>query len=95
MAAVQGIGTTTDDISKISAAIAAAVEVATQEIAHNVQLASAGTPEVTANITGVRQAATDTGEAAEKVLDAAGRLSRQSEELRSEVSVFLGGVKAA
>jgi len=98
VAAVQGIGTTIDDISKISAAIAAAVEeqsVATKEIAQNVQLASAGTSEVTANIGGVRQAATDTGSAAEKVLGAAARLSQQSEELRSEVRVFLGGVKAA
>lgn len=96
--AVQGIGTTIDDISKISAAIAAAVEeqsVATKEIAQNVQLASAGTAEVTANIGGVRQAATDTGSAAEKVLGAAGRLSQQSDELRSEVRVFLGSVKAA
>lgn len=98
VAAVQGIGTTIDDISKISAAIAAAVEeqsVATKEIAQNVQLASAGTAEVTANIGGVRQAATDTGSAAEKVLGAAGRLSQQSDELRSEVRVFLGSVKAA
>jgi len=98
VAAVQGIGTTIDDISKISAAIAAAVEeqsVATKEIAQNVQLASAGTAEVTANIGGVRQAATDTGSAAEKVLGAAGRLSQQSAELQSEVRVFLGSVKAA
>jgi methyl-accepting chemotaxis protein len=98
VAAVQGIGTTIDDISKISAAIAAAVEeqsVATKEIAQNVQLASAGTAEVTANIGGVRQAATDTGSAAEKVLGAAGRLSQQSNELQSEVRVFLGSVKAA
>jgi methyl-accepting chemotaxis protein len=98
VAAVQGIGTTIDDISKISAAIAAAVEeqsVATKEIAQNVQRASAGTAEVTANIGGVRQAATDTGSAAEKVLGAAGRLSQQSDELRSEVRVFLGSVKAA
>jgi len=98
VAAVQGIGTTIDDISKISAAIAAAVEeqsVATKEIAQNVQLASAGTAEVTANIGGVRQAATDTGSAAEKVLGAAGRLSQQSDELQTEVRVFLGNVKAA
>ncbi len=98
VAAVQGIGTTIDDISKISAAIAAAVEeqsVATKEIAQNVQRASAGTAEVTANIGGVRQAATDTGSAAEKVLGAAGRLSQQSNELQSEVRVFLGSVKAA
>lgn len=96
--AVQNIGTTINDISKISSAIAAAVEeqsVATKEIAQNVQLASAGTAEVTANIGGVRQAATDTGSAAEQVLGAAGRLSQQSDELRSEVRVFLGGVKAA
>lgn len=96
--AVQNIGTTINDISKIASAIAAAVEeqsVATKEIAQNVQLASAGTAEVTANIGGVRQAATDTGSAAEKVLGAAGRLSQQSDELQSEVRVFLGSVKAA
>ena len=96
--AVQNIGTTINDISKIASAIAAAVEeqsVATKEIAQNVQLASAGTAEVTANIGGVRQAATDTGSAAERVLGAAGKLSQQSDELRNEVRVFLSGVKAA
>jgi len=98
VSAVQGIGTTINEINEISSTIAAAVEeqsVATQEIAKNVQLASAGTAEVTSNIDGVRVAANDTGAAADKVLNAAGRLSQQSGELQSEVNSFLGSVKVA
>nr|WP_294546099.1 globin-coupled sensor protein [uncultured Rhodopila sp.] len=95
---IRGIGTTIGEISEIAAAIAAAVEEqgsATQEIARNVQQAAAGTQEVSSNIVGVSRGANDTGAAANQVLEAAGALSRQAEQLRGEVGAFIGGVKAA
>jgi methyl-accepting chemotaxis protein len=95
---IQGISKIIGEISEISAAIAAAVEEqgsATQEIARNVQQAATGTQEVSSNIVGVSEGASDTGEAAGQVLGAAGELSRQAEQLRSEVGLYITGVKAA
>ena len=95
---IRGIGATIGEISEIAAGIAAAVEEqgsATQEIARNVQQAAAGTQEVSSNIVGVSKGAGDTGAAANQVLGAAGELSKQAEQLRSEVSGFIIGVKAA
>jgi methyl-accepting chemotaxis protein len=95
---IRQIGTTIAEISEIAGAIAAAVEeqgAATQEIARNVQQAAAGTQEVSSNIVGVSRGASDTGAAASQVLGAAGELSRQAEQLRSEVGLYIAGVKAA
>lgn len=98
VASIQGIGNTIGEVSEIAAAIAAAVEeqgAATQEIARNVQQASAGTLAVTTNIAGVGQGANNTGAAATEVLDAAGALTRQAEELNGVVTVFIRQVKTA
>ena len=95
---IRGIGTTIGEISDIAASIAVAVEQqgsATQEIARNVQQTAAGTQEVSSNIIGVSKGANDTGEAANNVLQAAGALSRQAEQLRGEVGGFISQVKAA
>lgn len=95
---IRSIGTTIGEISEIAGAIAAAVEEqgsATQEIARNVQQAATGTHEVSSNIVAVSQGANDTGAAATQVLGAAGELSRQAEQLRSEVGLYIMGVKAA
>ena len=59
------------------------------------QQAAKGTQEVSANIIGVKRAASDTGAAAGHVLTAARQLSQQAEELTGEVSQFIAGVKAA
>ncbi len=59
------------------------------------QQAAAGTTEVTSNITGVNQAARDTGTAATQVLNSTGDLTKQSETLRGQVEKFLAAVKAA
>jgi methyl-accepting chemotaxis protein len=96
--AIKGIGSTIKQMNEIAAAIASAVEEqgsATQEIARNVQQAAAGTTEISSNVTGVRQAAGDTGAAAQQVLTASGELSQQSEMLRSQVETFLANIKAA
>jgi len=64
---IESIGKTIAEMSLIATAIATAVEQqgsATLEIARNVQEAARGTGEVSANISGVRQAASETGAAA-------------------------------
>jgi len=98
---VAAIGNITEVIKKMSdiaTSIATAVEqqgAATREIARNVQHAAQGTSEVSSNISGVTRAATETGTAATQVLSAATELSRQSEQLRTEVDKFLVTVRAA
>ncbi len=96
--AVQGIGQTIGRINEIATTIASAVEeqgAATQEIARNVQQASAGTAEVSSNIVGVTKAANDTGAASTQVLGSAGELSKQSETLRQQVEGFIAKIRAA
>jgi methyl-accepting chemotaxis protein len=96
--AIGEIAGTIGDINKIATTIASAVEeqgAATQEIARNVQAAASRTQEVSSNIGGVTQAASKTGDAASVLLDAAGGLARQSEDLRRQVDEFLAGVRAA
>jgi len=96
--AIQGITTVIEELSTIATTIASAVEeqaAATAEIARNVQQTACSTQDVTSNIAGVSQAASETGVAADQVLDAAGELSRQAEQLTSEVNGFVAGVRAA
>jgi len=96
--AIGGIGKTITEVNEIATAIASAVEeqgTATQDIARNVQEAARGTQEVTGNIAGVSQGAEETGKSANQVLEAAGQLSQQSEELRGAVDKFLADIKAA
>jgi methyl-accepting chemotaxis protein len=60
-----------------------------------VQQASAGTRDVSANISGVTQASGETGAAANQVLAASGELSKQADALKRQVESFLGQVRAA
>jgi methyl-accepting chemotaxis protein len=95
---IVAISGTIGEISRISTAIASAVEeqgAATSEIARNVQQAAAGTAEVSRNVTGVTEAASETGSAATGVLGAASELSKQSVALSNEVDRFLVGIRAA
>jgi methyl-accepting chemotaxis protein len=85
-------------MSEIASAIAGAVEEqgsATQEIARNVQQAALGTVEISSNVTGVQQAAGDTGAAAHQVLQVSSELSKRSETMRGQVEAFLSNIKAA
>ncbi|HTW72394.1 MAG TPA: globin-coupled sensor protein [Acetobacteraceae bacterium] len=96
--AIETIVETINELSRIAASIAAAVEeqgAATQEISRNVHEAASGTQEVSQNIVGVSRGAQDTGAAAVQVLDAAGELSKQAEQMRADVGRFIGAVKAA
>jgi methyl-accepting chemotaxis protein len=60
-----------------------------------VQQAADGTQEVSVNVVGVTQAASDTGAAATQVEAAASTLSTESQRLREQVSTFLAQVRAA
>jgi methyl-accepting chemotaxis protein len=98
VAAIRGIGSTIEEVHQIATAVAAAAEeqqAATQEIARTVAQAAHGTQEVTRSIAVVQQAATHTGTSAEKVVEAARGLSRDSSNLSREVQGFLKGIKAA
>ncbi|RVU15806.1 methyl-accepting chemotaxis protein [Methylobacterium oryzihabitans] len=96
--AISGITGRINEISEVSASIAAAVEqqgAATREIVRNVAQAATGANEVTSNIAGVARASEETGAAASQVLSSASELSRQSERLSAEVTRFLTTVRAA
>ena len=96
--AIQGIASAIDDMSAITTTIAAAVEeqsTATSEIAQTVQRTAEATEEVSRNIEAVGHNANEAGAAASQVLSAAGELSRQSEQLTSEVQGFVNQVRAA
>jgi methyl-accepting chemotaxis protein len=95
---IEGIATTIQEVNAIAGTIASSVEEqgsATQEIARNVHQASEGTGDVARNIFGVRQSAEQSSAAANDVLSSARDLSKQAEELRSEVGRFLHRVRAA
>ena len=96
--AIQGIATSVGEVSGIATSIAAAVEqqgAATAEIARSVHQAAQATEHVGVNIGGVSQEASTTGTAAARLLNAAGHLSRQADNLRTEVNSFAAGVRAA
>jgi methyl-accepting chemotaxis protein len=99
--AVEAIGAilaTIERIDAISSSIASSVEEqqsATREIDRSVQQAARETQDVSATVSGVTEAALETGKAAGHVLSAARNLSQQSEHLRQEVSAFLSKVRAA
>jgi methyl-accepting chemotaxis protein len=60
-----------------------------------VQQTSQAARDVTVGITGVSQAASETGAAAGEVQTAAADLSKQAEQLSGEVHTFVAGVRAA
>jgi methyl-accepting chemotaxis protein len=96
--AIDGITRTIGKVNEIASAIASAVEeqgAATREIAHNVSQAAKGTGEVSANIVGVRDAARETGVAADQVVASAAELSKNGEMLKTQVEAFLCEVRAA
>jgi len=96
--AIREIGTTIGQMNEIAGSIAAAVEeqgAATKEITRSVQQAALGTQDVMQTIMGVREASGQVDAAAKRVLDAAGQLTAQSEQLERETGTFLGNIRAA
>ena len=98
VAAISDVVNVITEIDQIGVAIASAIEQqgsATSEISRGVQDAAHGTREVNSNISGVQQAADQTGQAAQQVLSAATQLSSQSRDLAGQVNRFLSEVRAA
>jgi methyl-accepting chemotaxis protein len=94
---IDEIAHTIGKISEITQAIASAVQeqgAATSEISRSASQASSETSDVRDNISGVTQASGETGAASTQVLDAAKGLSAQSERLKTDVSAFIGQLRA-
>lgn len=96
--AIREIVTTINEMNVIAADVASAVaqqRAATREITQHAEQASISALEVTHAIQSVEQASSVTKSEANQVLDSAGQLSRQSDELRIQVDNFIAGVRAA
>jgi len=95
--AIERVSRTITEISTIAANVASAVGKqgsATEGIADNVNRAAAGARDAAANISGVREAAGETGQVANEVLKASRDLARQADTLHHEVDRFLATVRA-
>ena len=98
VSAIEAIGAKITGINEALTVIASAAEeqaASTQEIAQNVHQAATGTGEVSSKITGVTEAAGETGRMSSEVLDASADLSKQAEVLGKEVDAFLAEVRSA
>jgi len=96
--AIKGIGSIIGEVNEVATAIAAAVEeqgAATQEITRSTQHAAQGTKNVSENITGVKTDAGTAAAAAENVKHASQTLETQSQRLSTQVTEFLGKIRAA
>jgi methyl-accepting chemotaxis protein len=96
--AIKAIGGIIGEVNEVATAIAAAVEqqgAATQEITRSTQHAAQGTRNVSENITGVKTDADAAAAAAENVKQASETLETQSLQLSSQVTQFLGKIRAA
>jgi methyl-accepting chemotaxis protein len=96
--AIQGIGSIIGEVNEVATAIAAAVQeqgAATQEITRSTQHAAQGTKNVRDSIAGVRSNADAAATASEGVKRASETLETQSQELGSQVTAFLGKIRAA
>ncbi len=95
---IQSIGHVVEEMDHVAAAIAAAVEqqrASTQEIAGNVSRAAVGTRTAATNISGVDDAAQQSGQAAGQVLEVALGLARQASLLETAVDDLITRSRAA
>jgi methyl-accepting chemotaxis protein len=96
--AMGNVTATIQQVNEISSSIAAAVEeqsAATREISTNAQQAALGTNQVSDNIGGVADAATQTGESANRVLGATETLATETSALAREVESFIAQIRSA
>ncbi len=96
--AMGNVTATIQQVNEISSSIAAAVEeqsAATREISTNAQQAALGTNQVSDNIGGVADAATQTGESANRVLGATQTLAQETSALAREVESFIAQIRSA
>jgi methyl-accepting chemotaxis protein len=98
---VQSLATieqTVNHLARNAADIAASIEqqnIATQQIARNIQGTAEGAQRVSYDIQTVNQGTAQTGAAAEQVLSAARDLQRDSKRLTDELTGFLASMRAA
>jgi methyl-accepting chemotaxis protein len=95
---IAGIGETIAKLGEVTAAIAAAAEeqdAATRDIARSVQDVAGSTQRIASGMSGVRNAAGDTGGAATQVSATSGELAQQAEMLRLKVDQVLATLRAA
>ncbi|CAL4869625.1 hypothetical protein MMA231_03917 (plasmid) [Asticcacaulis sp. MM231] len=98
VASIRRIVDTISMVRDSTQSIASAVEQqssATREIASNTQRVAAGTNDVSQNIAHVTEATQNTGTASDKLMGLSTDLSQKSEDLRREVELFVGDLKAA
>ena len=96
--AIKNIGGIIGEVNEVATAIAAAVQqqgAATQEITRSTQYAAQGTRNVSENISGVKTDADAAAAAADHVKRASETLETQSQQLGSQVTQFLGKIRAA
>src|SRR5262249_28085344 len=96
--AIEHIGSTIGRSNDIASAVASAVEeqdATTREMAQNVHQVAQSTNLVSEKVTGLANAAGETGQSAGMVRDHAGELARQAESLRAQVDRFLSRIRAA
>ncbi|WP_308911881.1 methyl-accepting chemotaxis protein [Pseudokordiimonas caeni] len=96
VSAIKAIERTIDQFSSVMSSISAAVEeqdAATNEISRNVQFTSEGAERVTSDIRDVSTGAERTGKASSHVMTAAEKLGELAATIKSEVGVFLSGVR--
>jgi methyl-accepting chemotaxis protein len=96
--AIKNIGGIIGEVNEVATAIAAAVQeqgAATQEITRSTQFAAQGTRNVSENISGVKADADAAAAAADDVKRASETLETQSRQLGSQVTSFLGKIRAA
>ena len=93
---IEQINDSISTVSQATEAVSEAVDqqnLATQEIARNVDEAARGTREVATSIAEVSEAASATGGAAGEIQVASEELSRQAQSLQSEVQGFLSQIR--
>ena len=96
--AIKGIGSIIGEVNEVATTIAAAVQeqgAATEEITRSTQYAAEGTRNVSENITGVKTDADSAAAAADNVKLASETLETQSQYLGTQVTEFLGKIRAA
>lgn len=95
---IEAVNRIISELDEIATTISAAVEeqsAATQEIANSAEQAATGTQTVTQTIGEVNAAAGESGQASQRILDAAVQLNGQSDELKRHVDEFLQAIRAA
>jgi methyl-accepting chemotaxis protein len=95
--AIESIAGTIEEINQITSGVAAAVEEqssATKEIARSVEQAAGGTRDMSTSIQTVTDAASETGNAAGRMLGSSNALSGEATALKQEVEQFLATIRA-